>query len=462
MPIFCVSPRRGRCCIHRQEQDELSATPSTSTASKAKSSLPENLAAFDNDAANGERLDPDNAYFPLIRAAGLYEARRDAEAIAAIHRAGQKTRYEDYANSEFRPWTGSSRWRTGSGEPLRVRLWRQAFFFRNMLNCAASLAWATVSAVHAELNGNAEEGFAIRHDIMRAGALMRVQGHSLICNLVGIAITAIPTARPGGAAPAEKYTDNLTEQEKTQKFKDKREKYFAYLHSIGHEDEAHWAEAEMQAGAKAKEITRKITDSDTGPFSMGALRMVCIWWAANLLTLTNAIGLLILGAAAAFAAAVSPGKRLKLWRGVFGLAVAGVFALWLMNVNRGVTDWVAAPFQMVQAVSNLENQGANYQSMEAAARIVALVLALAFPILMVVVIGIVSLTSKVPFCTGLGRGLRGLVLPVACVLFLLYSLLLVGTARHEATMSASLDSMVAHEGTLLASETGQEWPGPTR
>src|SRR5579871_2874965 len=45
---------------------------------------PEQLTAFDQDAAVGERLDPDNAYFPFLRSIGLFAARRDAEALAAL------------------------------------------------------------------------------------------------------------------------------------------------------------------------------------------------------------------------------------------------------------------------------------------------------------------------------------------------------------------------------------------
>lgn len=60
----------------------------------------EHLAAYDRDAKEGERLDPDNAYFPLMRAVGLFAARRDKEAIEAIERASRKPRWEDYTNEE--------------------------------------------------------------------------------------------------------------------------------------------------------------------------------------------------------------------------------------------------------------------------------------------------------------------------------------------------------------------------
>ena len=55
------------------------------------------LEAFDRDAAAGERLDPDNAFFPLMRSVGLFAEHRDDEALAAIQRAGAKPRFQEYA-----------------------------------------------------------------------------------------------------------------------------------------------------------------------------------------------------------------------------------------------------------------------------------------------------------------------------------------------------------------------------
>ncbi len=49
------------------------------------------FAAYDRDAAAGERLDPDNAYFPFMRAVGLFSARRDEAALEAIARASRKS-----------------------------------------------------------------------------------------------------------------------------------------------------------------------------------------------------------------------------------------------------------------------------------------------------------------------------------------------------------------------------------
>ena len=449
---------QGQVIVHRSEQDELSAAPPAASRAMPKLATAENLAAFDNDAANGERLDPDNAYFPLLRAAGLFEAHRDAEAVAAIHRAGQKTRYEDYSNSEFAALDNFSKLAHGENGSMARIASAASLLFPQYAQIRAVARMGTVSAVHAELGGKAEEGFAIRHDLMRAGALMRVQGHTIICNLVGIAVTVIPTARPGGA-PAVKAPDNQTQAQREQRARDNQEKYFAYLRGIGHAEDVKWAQAEFEAGRQAKQVANKV--GEVGPFSTSALCWTCFWWAADLLTMTNAIGLLILGAAAALAAAVRPKTRLMLWRGVLTLATLALFGLWLFNVERNITDWVTTPLQMTQAVSDMQGGESNYGGLEAKGRVVALCLALALPIGMSILILGISISSKVPFTTGLGRGLRGLALPVACVLCLLYGALLMGTVRHEKQMNAAVEGITTNEGAYTASQSGQTWPGPT-
>lgn len=61
---------------------------------------PEVLAEFDRVAAQGERLDPDNAFFPMMRAVGYFAGKRDREAVQALLRASRKSRYDDYTNEE--------------------------------------------------------------------------------------------------------------------------------------------------------------------------------------------------------------------------------------------------------------------------------------------------------------------------------------------------------------------------
>ena len=57
---------------------------------------PADLASYDQTAATGERLDPDNAYFPFMRSVGHFAAHHDPEGLAALKRAGTKPIWKEY------------------------------------------------------------------------------------------------------------------------------------------------------------------------------------------------------------------------------------------------------------------------------------------------------------------------------------------------------------------------------
>ncbi len=94
--------------FRRAEEDLLTgdAVSKSAPSFHAPTPTPPQLAAFDQEAATGERLDPTNAYFPLMRAIGLITSHRDAEALAAIQRASMKPHWDDYIADEVH-----SRWR---------------------------------------------------------------------------------------------------------------------------------------------------------------------------------------------------------------------------------------------------------------------------------------------------------------------------------------------------------------
>jgi len=61
---------------------------------------PEWLSMFDSAAQSGARLDPDNAYFPMMRAIVLFNMHRDSEALNALKAAGRCSRWTEYYQDE--------------------------------------------------------------------------------------------------------------------------------------------------------------------------------------------------------------------------------------------------------------------------------------------------------------------------------------------------------------------------
>ena len=177
--------------------------PRAARATRRTAPPPPHLAAFDAEAAAGERLDPDNAYFPLMRAVGLFAAHRDAEGLAAVHRAERQDRWREYLAEDVQ-----SRW----------RLHEEAFGDDSLLRaggCCVGHDAATVPGddpgrPHRRLQGHAgragrapsRTGWRCASSMRRVGDLMRVQSSFLIGSVIGVNVCRDVLHRPGGGPEA--------------------------------------------------------------------------------------------------------------------------------------------------------------------------------------------------------------------------------------------------------------------
>lgn len=484
----------------------------------AAQNAPETLAAFDAHAAAGERLDPNNAYFPLMRAVGLFAAHKDDEARAALLRAGDKPGWNDYLTDE-----ADGLWRLSAAasgeEPGAVS--RLALSAAILLPHCAQLRsvarLATVQAMTMEQAGQTEQAFALRRALARIGATMRVDGTFLITNLVGEAIRAIAGARPGGAPP---LPDFVKGDERGRRIVDA---YCAYLERIGHAEHARWYRAEAATRDQTRAVCADMMKSVAGGEPFWALLG---WWAAGVLTLTNVVFVVLLGVGAAWLLRVSPrlragapmtpAARTAIALGMlapplvliaaktppeFGaplvcgavllvllgamLALAGrhggaramgralglafVTALVVAGAGMLAANVAAGPQSPLYACRQfsdwfsgsdnpgplgLNNDGALLFALQGAG------MAVAVPALLIGALALVSRVVRVPVSVGVARGLRGLALPVACALLLLYANLVVKTVEQETRVRGELAESMRHEGRYLARLAGKPWPGP--
>ena len=123
--------------------------------------------------SNGERLDPDNVFWPAMLAATYFAAGRDTQALDALARCDRKTRWDSYIYEEI-----LGQWRLYSlayGDhgatqkigPLSVIAFPHLRELRRMAEMAR---W------HADQEagrGNVREALQIRHHLLRLGALLR-------------------------------------------------------------------------------------------------------------------------------------------------------------------------------------------------------------------------------------------------------------------------------------------------
>jgi hypothetical protein len=406
-------------------------------------SAPASLAAFDRDAAEGERLDPDNAFFPFMRAAGLFEARRDREALAALHRAAEKTRFEDYCADETMGVIKLREEATGDRSVIGRMAAQAAILFPHYATLRTAARVATYRAVVAEQAGRRLEGLAIRRDLMRAGGLLRAEGRTLIANLVGMAIAAIAMTRPGGVPPLPPGTHLAPET--------RVREYAAYMEQIGHPEEARRAQAELAAGQQVKAIA----DKGTPVSVMGGapLMRLLVWWNADMIVLADAFwllalaGLMALLARGRFAGGIAPGA-------------AAVAVLVLIAVVAWQSRWAEAAGAFMRVIRALTSDPtapgpSGFSLPPMALRFLVVGTTLLVPALLIVGSAIAGAIRRKP--------LSGLLAGTGACLGSLFLLLYVGmalyTLRQETNLYAQMDRMLRHEGRYLAEITGRKWPG---
>lgn len=423
---------------------------------KVNSSLsPAQWAAFDRDAAQGERLDPDNAYFPLMRAVGLFGAQRNTEALAAVERASQKTAWREYYQDEVEGHWRVQAWAVGGPEALgRVAIAAAVLFphYARLRGLARGVAY---QAVLTEQAGHAAEGLAIRRALMRCGALMQTQSPSLIGSLVGTAIAAIAMARPGGTPPIH-YGPSVSEDEQARR---RLTAFRAYAHRLGHDDAAREAQRVEDNGRSIRDISKR--GLALSVFGVRPLQRLMAWWTADLVTLGSIALMLLFGGAAALSARL---PRVRADDIAAAPVVLGRLLLWLGVAMVAMVIWagegraVFAVFGVGQSLLGMmaTGSGSNADRALILLRLLTLAGTVAAPLLTLAIVGLVSLARP---SLSPGRAFRSAAVTLVLGLALLYSGLLWGTLRQEQAVNAGLTQIERHEGPYLARLLGQTWPG---
>jgi hypothetical protein len=500
--------------LEPRKKDAADAKPRRPEAPDPKANHPEALTAFGAAAADGERMDPQNAYFPLMAAVGHYAAGRDADARAALLRAGTKPHFEDYVGASMR-----AKWRQieaqAGGEPGGLARTSTAFaeLFPHYAMLRGLARVAVAQAVQAELAGRPEEGVALRSAVLNVGAVMRRDSTSLIGNLVGIALEGISASRPGGAEPLERFTGPDSGEKNAAA---RRAAYVAYLNRVGQTELAARFEQEYAAGKAARDI---INRSMSAGIIDPAIDPLLPLWAACYAVISNTVALVLLACVFALLRKASPGLRsgqplppALRWGAAMGTAtpwlVWGVAALgssgaqtdgacalglalayavalvapplvgrWTIadtlrgaGLSAGIAASQAAFGAFLYgaigaAVSTVNGvfftlpgsgDGDSHRGMVLA--LVGIATSCAVPLLLVVALAILSRPLKITLTHALARGFEALAGPIACVLLLGYAALAVKTAGQEAKARAALDAMVTHEGRYRAATIGATWP----
>lgn len=207
-------------------------------AATNKKQDPAQVVRFIALAEAGEKLEPQNAFFPTMAAWGYFAARKDDAAVAAWIRAGEKPKWDDHYGDEIRAkWKLQRAINRGSETGALARMSSMAgILLPHYAGIRASARMAAVTAFQAELRGEKEKGFAIRQASRRIGQTMQEECKTYIGNLVGKAIVALATSRAGGAEVVDNPYKGTGASERW--MKERQARYTQYLLSIGHPEEA--------------------------------------------------------------------------------------------------------------------------------------------------------------------------------------------------------------------------------
>ncbi|MCW3052552.1 MAG: hypothetical protein JWN14_1722 [Chthonomonadales bacterium] len=424
--------------VSREAEVDTFQTGKPSTLTDRQVGYADSWAAFDQAAEQGEKLDPDNAYFPMIRAIWLFDAKRDAEGIAAVLRAGQKSRFEDYTAEETDSEWALYQHAYGSNSALirhtiyAADLWPHFAVLRSLSRLTA------YQAEKLEQGGHIQQGLALRHAMMQCGVRMRELGHTISAE-VGGAIVAIQTNRPGGG-PLVVPPANLSNEQRTDR---RRDLYLAYLHKIGAEHEALWF---MQVDTANRQMRSLIQAMDFDSLQLAPIRTLSGFWMLDMLLLINMAILLLLCTVAVVCGRIPSGdKALPI---VVVVVIVGCLAVVL------TMQWAEALTQIRLALNNLasmlDDTGAQANSMEfsnlvkehpSVVHVGEVLVSLLLPVLTLLAIGAVSLVRRETFIVALPRGLRQGALVVATLLTVAYAGALIATAQVEVRTNAMLDGM---------------------
>ena len=259
------------------------------------------LVNFDHDAEVGERLDPKNGYFPMMRAVGLFAAHLDERAMAAVRRAAYKPNWNDYTGEETEAVWQIAKLAFGNrSAAIHTVLYASTPLphLKELRNVARITA---LKAAQMEKSGQLEEGIALRQAGMECGALVRTFSNAPRGGYYGAEMSEFQWLRPGGAAPLGLPGDMPPEQ----KNNIRREAFLTFLRQSGHQAEAARDQIQFDAAHRARVILDKSADPEYASPARQA-KSLTSWWITGNVLLVNAVEMFLL---AVVAGALAQRKR---------------------------------------------------------------------------------------------------------------------------------------------------------
>jgi len=249
------------------------------------------LSEYDSYAEMGESLDPDNAYFPMMRAVGQNVAGHPEVAWESLKRAGTKSHWESYIGDEAAGWGRLMQEASGDNSQLVGLSALMISRFPHSNSLFTNQRFFVNQASNLELAGKFQEARVIYETLMRCGRLMRTTA-------------ATPIESNLGAKAERQAFDLIDEASRRQltrssaTFKD--EIRTARIHKFKQHGEgvfAEWAANEM----KDVDVTiQRLKQANQQEEGYEPLIRLIEFWLAGLLLLSWALWIAAFGVAASF------------------------------------------------------------------------------------------------------------------------------------------------------------------
>jgi hypothetical protein len=443
--------------VHRPEASQFldnRPAPKTGTVTvKQKVSDAAAVRRFIDQCLEGERVDPDNAYFPLLRAMAHTELRQDKDAFAALHVAASKKVWREYIPEEFVANRNVNRGIYGQAGLISEMAISAAILFPHYSSLRELSRVVATEAIKREMKGNYAAGLSLRRDLFVVSEKMRNESTTLIGSLVGGAMLDTSRMRPAGVLPfkaKQSRNDGPTFEEAKVARDINLKRFVDFAKKHGEEAFAERVVESARVGDLIRDISRK--GSDRGIYGMESVTRLAIGQGTALILLANVVWMLILGAIAT-AVVRTPrfvaGNRLA--PGPFVAAVAGIGVAMLAS---GALTGMSVGYT-VSAVTGMTGEVGSMVPMAA----ISAGMVIAFPMLLTIILAIwAALNKRASFTRTITGGFAAASLPAATVMVLAWGAIVYYCAGLDAQGTAELIEMLQHEGKYLARIIGEKWP----
>jgi hypothetical protein len=396
-----------------------------------------------------------------MQAMALLAQGKDEAGYKALHTAALCPRYEDYAWHETEAlWKLTDRLNGGEVGSVPKMAQMAAVLFPHYAQIRSLARVAAAEAARQETAGDAIGALSLRHDIAVLGGKMRDQGGSIICNLVGMAMVYISPS--GTSAWGTKWDYGQGEATQRERTRERVARYVSYLNGLNSDvarEEARFFERESEICLEAKRVIRLSTsDGESGFFGWDSHLMNIIRAAAaqmiGILLLTNIGWFLLFGAGAVLLC------RTRGIRGGEGFPIRVHLTLWTMGL---VAVGTVLFLQMRTVLPVGQMFGTMVSAVEGMTNLVPFLLlggfSLFVPFVTLAVLAIRGKVKKERVVVATAYGVRGVALPMATILSVLFAVLAVWTAGQESRNLANMSAMMEQgEAAFYAGKAGKVWP----